>query len=292
MQTGNLKSLKPGKKKPKYWWLKWLNPLSYLPHRLYKDFLSAFFGYQKGIATYYYYHTYPDSYELPLFSAVKIKEISQCSAKTLNLEFESPKKLSRSLDFSSTFVPTKSGLELGYKIKWILLNFKRILQLKTVNIRVLRPPKLRSFLNFDLKNRLTKKLISPEVFKINNFIDSKKALIEIAPYTRTLSLSQLYQIPIEKPPMNKNFISLQLLDKFKQYLSIAAKAKPSEIKLVNAYENMYVEVYKDIKHSPQNNILWCYFDENKIHLKNPKNYYLVFGQRLADQKVFTIVCEG
>ncbi len=292
MQKGNLKSLQPIKKKPKHWWLKWLNPLSYLPHRLYKDFLSAFFGFQKGIQTYYYYHSYPDSHELPLFPSVKIKEVCQCSAKTHKLNFETEKKLSYSLDFYTTPIYTKSGLELGYKIKWILLNFKRILQLKTANVRIWRKPKIKSFLSFDLKSRLTKKHIPPEVFKVNNFVDSKKALIELAPYTRTLSLGQLYQIPIEKPPMNKNFISLQLLDKFKQYLSLAAKAKPTEIKVVNAYENMYVEVYKDIKHSPQNNSLWCYFDETKIHIKNPKNYYLVFGQRLTDQKVFTIVCES
>lgn len=292
MQTGNLKSFTPDKKKPKYWWLKWLNPLSYLPHRLYKDFLAAFFEQHKGIATYYYFHTYPDWHEMPLFPPVKIKEGAWCKAVTRDLEFEAAQKFSRSLDFSSTPVYTKSGLELGYKIKWVLLNFKRILQLRTAYIKTIRPPKLKSFLNFDLKNRLRKKLIPPEVFKINNFADSKKALIEIVPYTQTASLTQLYQIPLEKPPMNKNFISLQLLDKFKQYLSIAAKVKPNELKVVNAYENMYVEVYKDIKHSPQNNMLWCYLDEKKIHIKNPKNYYLVFGQRLADQKVFTIVCEG
>lgn len=291
MQTGNLKSCKPSQKKSKYWWLKWLNPLSYLPHRLYKEFLDAYFGLSNGVQTYYYYHSYPETHEMTFFSAVKVKEIEQPKAKIEELNFDSARKISFSLDFATTKVSTKSGLDLSYKVKWILLNFKRILQLKTANIHLWKKPKVRTFMNFDLTHRLTKKLIPEEVLQINKFVDSKGVLVEIKPYTHALAKSQLYDIPLEKPAMNKSFIGLPLLEKFKQHLSAAAKVKTSEVKVINAYENMHIEMYKDIKHNAQKNILMCYLDENKSHIKTPKNFYLVFGQRLIDQKIVTIVCE-
>lgn len=291
MQTGNLKSCRPSKKKAKYWWLKWLNPLSYLPHRLYDDFLDAFFGYNKGVQTYYYYHTYPETFDLPLFSAVKIKELDPLKVLTKELQIKDSRKISFSLDFARTKVDIKSGLDLSYKVKWILLNFKRILQLKTANIHLWKRPRTRSFMNLDLKSRLTKKIIPNDVFELPKFADSKGVLVEMKPYTNSLSLDELYSIPLEKNPMNKNFISLALLDKFKQSLAASAQVKPTEVKLITAYENMHIEMYKDIKHNAQKNILMCYLDETKSHIKKPKNFYLVFGQRLFDQKMITIVCE-
>jgi len=291
MQTGNLKSFTPDVSKKKYGWLKWFNPLTYLPHSLYREFLEAYVGHPR-VATYYYYHTFPDTHELPLYSAIKVKEVKQCKAKVEELNFDSTRRISRSLDFASTKIDIKSGLNLSYKVKWILLNFKRILQLKTANIHLWKKPKMHSFMNFDLKNRLTKKLIPPEVFKIDTFANSKGILVELKPYVQGVPIAQLYEIPIEKPAMNKNFIALPLLEKFKNHLSSAAQVKPTEVKVINAYENMHIEVYKDIKHNAQKNILMCYLDASKNHIRKPKNYYLVFGQRLADQKMFTIVCEG
>ena len=292
MQTGNLKYLKPDNTKPKFWWRKWLNPLSYLPHRLYKDFLSKFIGFN-GLHTYYYIHSYPETYELTKkASVVKIWEAAQIHAVIRKKKLEIPTKLSYSLNFSSTPVSIKSGLEFSYKIKWTLLNFKRLLQLRVSKIKIIPPPKVKSFMSFNLKGKVVKKVIPPQRFQIKNFIESERPLLEIEPYTHASSVKPIYQIPIEKLPLNKNLMGMHLLNKFKQYLAISAKVKPAEIKLLNAFDNMYVEIYDDIKHNPEKTALWCYFDPAKIYIKNPKKYYLAFGQRLSDKKIFTIVCEA
>jgi len=293
MQKGNLDSLaKDEQKRKKTSWLSWLNPMRYMPQRLYDDFLNKFFGFNGKVETYFYYHFYPEVLDFPLFSAIKIKELPQSKATTAEIDLNSMKKLSYSLDFHSRVSKIYSPLKFDYKVKWVLLNFKRLVQVKALYPTLKRMPLIKGFRNFTLKERLSQKFIPLEKFVIKNSLATKEELVEIKPYTKNLNKSDLYAMPIEKEPMNKSSISLSLLEKFKQKLSTTAKVRPAEIKVITSYENVHVELYKDLKHNTQKNTLMCYLDENKKHIKKPKSFYLVLGQRLSDKKVFTIICES
>ncbi len=293
MQKGNLKSLaKDEKKTKKNSWVKWLNPMRYMPQRLYDDFLDTFWGYKGKVETYFYYHSYPEVIDFPLFSAIKIKELPRDKAPTEEVNLSSMKKLSYSLDFSSRISKIYSALEFDYKVKWVLLNFKRMIQTKALYPTLKRLPRIKGFQNFRLKERLSHKIIPPERFAIRKSLMTQEEVVEIKPYTKSINQSALYRIPIEKEAMNKNFLSLSLLEKFKQKLSTSAKVKPSEVKVISVYENMHIELYKDLQHNTKQNTLMCYLDENKKHIQKPKSFYLVFGQRMLDGKVFTIICES
>ncbi|MDD3419530.1 MAG: hypothetical protein PHE78_02895 [Candidatus Gastranaerophilales bacterium] len=290
MQEGNLKTKKLKRVKPQKKWFEKLNPMLYMPWTLYKDFLDAYIGFH-GIETYYYYHRYPKIIEHSFLSALKIKELPKDTANTQMIPLDSMKKLSYSLDYRTKGVKVLSGLDFKHKVKWVLLNFKKLVRTKAENIKLLRKPQIRTCKNFDIKNRIRKKELDKTLFTINNFVNSKEELIDLLPYLKDISLTELYNLPIEKDPMNKNFLELALLEKFKQKLSETAKVKPAETKVINVYENLQIELYKDIKHNSKTNKLMCYLDQNKRHIQTPKNFYLVFGQRLADKKMFTIVCE-
>lgn len=293
MQKGNLKSLaKDQKKTKKSSWVSWLNPMRYTPWRLYDDFLNTFFGMQGKVETYFYYHSYPEVIDFPLFSAVKVMERPKDRACVEEIDLNSMKKVSRSLDFVPRVSKIYSALEFDYKIKWILLNFKRLVQIKALYPNLGRMPKVKGFKNFNLKERLHQRFVTSERIAIRKSLTTQEALLEMEPYIKALNKADLYAIPIEKEPMNKNFLSLSLLEKFKQKLSASAKVRPSEVKVISAYENVHIEIYKDLRHNTQQNTLMCYLDPNKTHIKNPKNFYLVFGQRLSDKKVFTIICES
>ncbi len=293
MQKGNLKSLAKNKKiLKKNSWLSRLNPMNYMPHVLYDRFLERFIGLKGKVETYFYYHSYPEVFDFPLVSAIKIKELPRDRAKINEIDLSSMKKLSYSIDFTQRIIKIYSALEFDYKVKWVLLNFKRMLRIKSLYPSLGRMPRVKGFKNFNLKERISKKFIEPQKIVIKNSLATREALVEIKPYIQTFNNSNLYSMPIEKEPMNKNFLSLTLLEKFKQKLSATAKVRPSEVKVVSAYENVHIELYKDLKHNSQRNTLMCYLDENKKHIQKPKDFYLVFGQRLADKKVFTIVCES
>lgn len=293
MQKGNLESFKKNNKNPKKnSWFSWLNPMRYMPHVLYNDFLNEFIGFKGKVDTYFYYHIYPKVIDFPLFSAIKIKNLPRDLAKTNKIDLSSMKKLSYSIDFTQRVVKIHSGLEFEYKVKWVLLNFKRILQIKALYPSIKRSPKVKGFKNFHLKERLSCRFIEPEKITLKNPIATQEELISIKPYIKTFKNSDLYSMPIEKEAMNKNHLSLTLLEKFKQKLSTTAKVRPSEVKVISAYENVHIELYKDLEHNSQRNTLMCYLDENKKHIQKPKNFYLVFGQRLADKKVFTIIHES
>lgn len=291
MQAGNLKAFVPKKEKPsRFGWLKWLNPMRYMPYNLYKDFLRIIAGFQ-GVQTYYYYHTYPEVHEMPSVCSVKTKELPRDKACVSELDLKSAEKLSYSLDFVAQRPEIISGLEFGYEVKWIFLNFKRALQLKTINVRVQKKPVFKLFKSFDLRGRLKHKFFEEEKFKIKKSVDSVDVLLEISPYIRSLTTEQMYSVAIEKPAMNKNFIEISLLEKFRQYLCANAKTKPVDMKILHVFENIKIEIYKDIKHHSAKNLLLCYLDEYKSNIKNAKDFYLVLGQRMSDGKVFTVVCE-
>lgn len=293
MQKGNLDSLaKDEQKLKKASWISWLNPMRYMPDRLYNDFLNSFIGFNGKVETYFYYHSFPEVVDFPLFSAIKIKELPMDKASTKEVNLNSMKKLSYSLNFAARVSKIYSALEFDYKIKWILLNFKRLVQVKALYPTLSRIPRIKGFKNFNLKERLSRKFIEPENIIIKNSLATQEELIKISPYVQTMPKANLYAIPIEKEPMNKNFISLSLLEKFKQKLAVSAKVRPAEVKVISSYEHVHIELYKDLRHNTQKNTLMCYLDENKRHITNPKSFYLVFGQRLSDKKIFTIVCES
>jgi hypothetical protein len=291
MQEGNLKTVSYQKSKEKLKWYQRANPMRYMPWVLYKNFLDSYIGF-KGIETYYYYHTYPEVIDFPLFSAIKVKELPKERAKTEAIDLKSMEKLSYSLDLSSRTPKVQSGLEFDRKVKWIVLNFKRLVKTKAANIKLLRTPKIKTFRNFNLQSRLKSKEVAKERILIKNFVSSREELLEMTPYIDYCPKENLCAVPIEKEPMNKNFIDLQLLEKFKQKLSEIAMVRPAETKIISVYENMHLELYKDIEHNTKKNTILCYLDENKRHIRNPKNFYLIFGQRLADKKMFTIISEG
>lgn len=293
MQKGNLESLaKDETQAKKASWLSWLNPMRYMPNRLYNDFLNTFIGFSGKVETYFYVHNYPEVFDFPLFSAIKIKELPRDKAPTEEIDLDSMKKLSYSLDFAVKSFKIYSALEFDYKVKWILLNFKRLVQIKSLSTSFKKIPKTKGFKNFNLKERLTRKFIEPERIFIKNSLATREELVKIAPYIQTLSKSNLYALPIEKEPMNKGLIPLPLLEKFKQKLSVNAKVRPAEVKVISAYEHIHIELYRDLKHNTENNTLMCYLNENKKHITKPKSFYLVFGQRLSDKKIFTVICES
>lgn len=291
MQAGNLKVFVPQKEKPsKFGWIKWLNPLRYLPSRLYKDFLKVYAGFQ-GVQTYYYYDTFPEIHQLPSDCNIKTKELPRDKACVHQFDLKSAEKLSYSLDFSAKRPQIFSGLEFGYGIKWVFLNFKRAVQLRTASVRMTKQPAVKVFCNFDLKSSLKKKFFPREDFEIENSVESVDVLLEIAPYIKSLSVEKMYSVAIEKAAMNKNFIEISLLEKFRQHLSTNAKTNSVDMKILHVYENVKVELYKDIKHHSAKNLLLCYLNEYKINVDDAKDYYLVLGQRISDGKVFTIVSE-
>lgn len=258
--------------------------LDFMPYHLKKIFYEGFFGKPK-MHTFYYYHTTPSTFKYDFLTGIKINILEGLRIKVIQKKLPIMAIMTKSLQFEAKKPDIRSGLDFSYIIKWSLLNFRRIINVKVVNLKLTRPFRIFCYKNFTLKKWLKMNKIDKKMLKFDKFLTINPEL-KITPYIFNKT-NEIYDVPTEKFPLEKFSLNRLFIEALKKNTAEKLKMKPDEFLILNIYENLPLQMFKGIKHNPERNSLLCYFDKKK---KNTDfvPYYLILVKKFVTNEILTV----